>query len=307
MPTTYKDQYFTMDPGNPPGFGTSLSVQRGEFVDNNDNGRINSGTGAGDTFEGIAITSVWRDDTITINVPGVGNVTYTGVTLYLAGGNPAIFTPNDGQALQNGTFVSSTFVNTSTNMPVGTLGPTCFTAGAIIDMMCGSKTVEEIEVGDLVKTMDNGAQPVRLVLRQTVRAYGSFAPILFEAGSIGNARAFMVSPEHRMLIADWRAELLMGCDEVLVAAKHLVNGEDVRIVEGGMVEYIHLLFDAHQIVFADGCASESCLPDTGLAQQGDSQQAELLTLFPQLANVKNRTFAARRVIKRTEATCLMAA
>lgn len=303
----YRDQYFTMDPGNPPGFGTSLTVQRGDFNDNNNNGQINSGAAAGDTFNGIAITSVWRNDTVTINVPGVGNVTYTGVTLYLAGGNPAVFTPNDGQALQNGTFVSSTYVFTSTNMPVGTFGPTCFTSGAAIEMLCGSKAVEDIEVGDLVMTLDNGAQPVRLVLRQTVRAYGDFAPILFEAGSIGNERSFMVSPEHRMLIADWRAELLMGCDEVLVAAKHLVNGKDVRVVEGGMIEYIHLLFDAHQIVFADGCASESCLPDSGLAQQGDAQQAELLALFPELADVRSRTFAARTVAKRVEAACLMAA
>lgn len=307
MPTTYKDQYFTIDPGNRPPVGTSLSVQRGTFVDNNDNGQINSGTAAGDTFNGIAITSVWRNDSITINVPGVGNIRYFGVTLYLAGGNPAIFTPNDGQALQNGTFVRSSFVNTSTNMPVGTFGPTCFTAGAMIDMMCGSKAIEDIETGDLVTTMDNGAQPVRLVMRQTVRAYGSFAPVLFEAGSIGNERPFMVSPEHRMLITDWRAELLMGCDEVLVAAKHLVNGKNVRIVEGGVVEYIHMLFDAHQIVFADGCASESCLPDAGLAQQGDRQQAELLMLFPQLADVKNRTFSARMVVRGIEATCLMAA
>lgn len=303
----YRDQYFTIDPGNPPPFGTLLTVQRGDFNDNDNNGQINSGAAAGDTFDGIAITNVWRNDSITINVPGVGNVTYTGVTLYLAGGNPAVFTPNDGQALQNGTFVSSTFVFTSTNMPVGTFGPTCFTPGAAIEMMSGTKAVENIEVGDLVMTLDNGAQPVRLVLRQTVRAYSSFAPILFEAGSIGNERSFMVSPEHRMLISDWRAELLMGCDEVLVAAKHLVNGKDVRIVEGGMVEYIHLLFDAHQIVFADGCPSESCLPDSGLAQQGDTQQAELLMLFPELADVENRTFSARTVAKRVEATCLMAA
>ena len=291
----YRDQYFTIDPGSPPSGGTSLTVQRGDFNDNN-NGQINSGTAAVDTF-----------DSITINVPGVGNITYVGVTLYLAGGNPAIFTPNDGQALQNGTFVSSTYVFTSTNMPVGSFGPTCFTPGAEIEMMCGTKAVEKIEVGDLVMTLDNGPQPVRLVLRQSVRAYGSFAPIMFEAGSIGNERAFMVSPEHRMLIADWRAELLMGCDEVLVAAKHLVNGKDVRIVEGGMVEYIHLLFDAHQIVIADGCPSESCLPNSALAQQGDEQQAELFTLFPELADIKSRTFAARTVAKRGEAACLMAA
>ncbi len=305
MPTLYKDQFFQMDPGNPPSFGTSLTVQRAEFLDFDDNGEINPNSN--DTFEGNLISRVWVNDSITINVPGIGNIQYFGVTFYFTNGDPAVFTPNDGQALQDGTFVSSTFVNTSTQMPVGTFGPTCFTPGTQIDVPGGICAVEDIVAGDLVETMDEGPQPVRLVLRQTVRAYGSYAPILFEAGSIGNERAFMVSPEHRMLISDWRTQLMMGCDEALVAAKHLVNGRDVRSVEGGVIEYIHLLFDRHQIVFGDGCPSESCLPDTGLAQQGCEQQAELLTLFPQLADHKCRTLAARTVVRKIEATCLMAA
>lgn len=305
MPTTYRDQYFTMDPANPPGFGTSLSVQRGDFLDSNNNGQINAN--AGDQFNGTAITSVWRNDTITIDVPGLGRIRYVGTTLYLANGNPAVFTPTDGQALRDGTFVRSTFVSTSTNMPVGTFGPTCFTPGARITVAQGEKPVEDIVAGDLVMTMDHGLQPVRLVLRQTARAYGTFAPVLFEAGSLGNTRAFMVSPEHRMLISGWRAELLMGYDEVLVAAKHLVNGTDVRIVEGGSVEYIHLLFDTHEIIFADGCPSESCLPDTGVAQQDEAQQAELLTLFPQLSGTRTHALSARTVAKRNEAACLLVA
>lgn len=307
MPTLYKDQYFTVDPGSAPPFGTALSVQHGEFLDNNDNGQINSGAAAGDTFDGIAITAVWRNDTLTINVPGVGKVTYTGTNFYLAGGNPAVFTPTDGQALQNGTFVSSGFATTSTNMPVGTFGPTCFTRGAQIEMAQGMCNVEDICQGDLLMTMDHGPQPVRIVLRQEVRAHGKFAPVLFEEGGIGNHRPFMVSPEHRMLISDWRAQLLSGCDDLLIAAKSLVNGDTVRIVEGGVVEYIHLVFDEHQIIFADGCPSESCLPDSGLAQQKDEQRAELLTLFPSLSDITTSKIAVRRIAKRAEAACLRAA
>lgn len=305
MPTLYKDQFITIDPGNRPPSGTPLTVERGEYLDSNDNGQINPN--AGDTFNGIAITAVWVNDSIIINVPGVGNIRYFGVTFYLAGGNPAVFTPNDGQALQDGTFVNSSYVFSSTQMPVGTFGPTCFTPGTLIDVASGTCAVEDIVQGDMVQTLDDGLQPVRAVLRQTVRAYGKFAPILFEAGSIGNARAMLVSPEHRMLIGDWRAQLLMGQDEVLVAAKHLVNGRDVRTAEGGVVEYIHLLFDKHQIVFGEGCPSESCLPDSALAQSGCEQQAELLELFPELANHTNRVRAARPVAKGMEAACLMAA
>ena len=199
MPTIYKDQFFRIDPGNRPPFGTALTVERATYVDFNDNGQINSGPG--DTFNGIAITAVWRNDSITINVLGVGNIRYVGTTFYLASGAP-VFTPTDGQVLQNGTFRSSTWVNTSTNMSVGIFGPPCFTRGALVDVPGGTCAVEDIVAGDLVETLDNGAQPVRLVLRQTVRAHGSFAPVKFAKGSIGNDRAFMVSPEHRILISD---------------------------------------------------------------------------------------------------------
>lgn len=305
MPTTYKDQFFRIDPGNAPARGTTLNVERAEFVDSNDNGQINSN--AGDTFQGIIVTSVWVNDTVTIDVPGVGRITYRGTTLYLANGDGAVFTPNDGQALQNGTFVRSSFVFSSTQMPVGTFGPTCFTAGARIAVSKGTRLVEDIVVGDLIETLDDGLQPVRMVLRQTVRAYGKFAPIRFEAGSIGNDSVLMVSPQHRMMVDDWRAQLVLGCDEVLVAAKHLVNGTTVSIVEGGVVEYIHLLFDRHQIIFANGCASESCLPDTGLSQQDQEHEGELLELFPELAKLESRITAARTVVHAGEAACLLAA
>lgn len=304
MPTLYKDQFFRVDPGNPPPVGTALTVERGEYLDFDDNGQINPNTN--DTFNGIIITAVWRNDRLRIELPDGSRVTYTGTTFYLATGDP-VFTPNDGQVLQDGIYNARSFVTTSTNMPVGTFGPTCFTPGTMIDVQGGRCAVQDIKAGQLVMTMDNGLQPVCSVLRQTVRAYEKFAPIRFAAGSIGNEVAFMVSPEHRMLISDWRAQLLMGQDEVLVAAKHLVNGRDVTRVEGGVVEYIHLLFDKHQIVFGDGCPSESCLPDTGLAQQGCEQQAELLELFPQLALVENRKVAARPIARRMEAVCLRAA
>lgn len=304
MPTLYKDQFFRVDPGNPPPTGTALAVERGEYLDADDNGQINFNTN--DTFNGIAITAVWRNDRLRIELPDGSRVTYTGTTFYLASGAP-VFTPNDGQVLQDGIYIARAFVTNSTNMPVGTFGPTCFTPGTMIDVQGGRCAVQDIKAGQMVLTMDNGAQPVCAVLRQTMRAYGNFAPIRFEVGSIGNKTAFMVSPEHRMLIADWRAQLMTGQDEVLVAAKHLINGRDVTRVEGGVVEYIHLLFDKHQIVYGDGCPSESCLPDTALAQRGCAQQAELLGLFPQLAQDENRQTAARPIARRMEAMCLRAA
>ena len=47
----------------------------------------------------------------------------------------------------------------------------------------------------------------------------------------------------------------------MVRAKHLVNGKDVNRLNDGFVEYYQLLFDEHQIIYAEGIAAESLLFD----------------------------------------------
>ncbi|GAA6175131.1 Hint domain-containing protein [Sulfitobacter pacificus] len=304
MPTAYEDQFFTVDPGAPPASGTPLTFQRVEFIDEDDDGNIETGTG--DTFNGVTVTQVWEGDTLTVNVPGVGNVTYEGVTFYLSSGSP-VFTPTDGQVLQNGTFVSSTFVTTPTQTAVGDFGPTCFTPGTWIDTPAGPRLIEDLQVGDLVSTLDEGAQPIQMIVDDTFRAVSHIAPIRFAAGALGNDVPLLVSPQHRMLITGWRAELYFGQDEVLVAAKHLVNGDTIRQVQGGSVRYIHLLFDTHQIVFGQGIPSESYFPGHARATSDDAVAAETLGLFPQLAPAESDDWqTVRPVLKRGEAALLAA-
>jgi len=257
MPTQYSDQFYYIDPGFPPAAGTTVTVVTENFTDVDDNGFI--GTATGDTFVGSEVTAVWEGDTLTINVAGTGDVTYTGVTFYDAAGN-AVFTPTDGQQLQDGTFVSSTFVTTSTNVQVSTLAPICFTPGTLIDTPGGRRPAEDIRAGDIVTTLDRGPQQVIWTGRQTLEASGDNAPIRFLKGAVGNSETFQVSPQHRMLISGWRAELHFGTDEVLVAARHLVNGDTIHVNAGGQVTYIHIMFDRHEIITGAGVPSESYFP-----------------------------------------------
>lgn len=282
MPETYRDQFYSFDPASPPPAGTFISIQTFDLVDQDDNDEIEDF--GGDTVAGQLVTSSWPGDTVTINVPGQGDITYEGITFYLADGVTRVFTPTDGQVLQEGTLVSTTFVTTQGPLIVpGELGPPCFTPGTLIETPDGPKLIEDLKAGDLVTTADSGAKPLLWIGRKTVAARGKFAPIRFEAGMFGLTRPLLVSPQHRMLIDDWRAPYLFGHAEVLIAAHCLVNNTTVTRVEGGEVEYIHLLFKRHEIVFANGAKSESYYPGHAVSRSERETEAEVLDLFPELA------------------------
>lgn len=126
--------------------------------------------------------------------------------------------------------------------------PICFARGVLIATAEGLRSVEALRPGDLVLTRDRGYQPLRWCHTHSYAAHGAATPVLLRAGSVGNDRDLLLSPQHKLLVNGWRAELLFGQDEVLVAAKDLVNGRSVVERPGGAVTYTHLLFDQHELI-----------------------------------------------------------
>ena len=88
-----------------------------------------------------------------------------------------------------------------------------------------------------------------------------------------------------MLIRGWRAELLFGEEEVLVPAKSLVNGDTVHAMPVDEVQYHHILFDRHEVVFAEGVASESFHPGQQMMDGDQDMRDEITALFPELEDV----------------------
>lgn len=186
----------------------------------------------------------------------------------------------------------------------------CFVAGTLIATPSGEVPVESLQPGDLVITKDHGPQPVRWVGSRRVAATGILAPIRIAEGALGSHRALMLSPQHRVLIQDTLAELLFGDAEVLVAAKDLVNDRTVLRVEGGEVEYLHLLFDRHEVIYSEGLATESYLPGPHTAR-GFSPDVldEICAIFPELDPENGVGFpaAARRTLRSFEARLIAVA
>jgi hypothetical protein len=212
--------------------------------------------------------------------------------------------------LEDGKFSSSTYETESTDMEMSEMSasagasPPCFTRTTLIETEKGPRPVEDIEVGDAVLTRDHGLQPVRWVSHRTISGRAEFSPVCFCKGALGNDRELRVSPQHRMLITGWRAEMLFGEPEVLVAAKHLINGDTIYSVPVNEIEYFHLMFDGHEIVTSEGIPSESFDPDGEFAHQDRATRSELFALFPELRRVKAAT--ARPALRGYEARLLFA-
>ncbi|WP_163850993.1 Hint domain-containing protein [Pseudooceanicola aestuarii] len=137
-----------------------------------------------------------------------------------------------------------------------------FMRGTRITMASGAqKPIEALNPGDRVLTRDDGAQEIRWIGQSTVRAVGDFAPIVIKAGTLNNLGDLVVSPDHRLFVYQREDRLGTGHKEVLVRARHLLNGDTIVQQDGGFVEYYQILFDSHQIIYAEGIAAETLLVD----------------------------------------------
>lgn len=191
--------------------------------------------------------------------------------------------------------------NIGNNNPVDYTEFACFTVGAQIKTPHGLQRIERLRPGDLVMTRDHGAQPLRWIGMRKLPAVGPVSPICFDKGVMGAHRRHLVSPQHRMMLRGPQAELLTGEPEVFVPAHQLVNGRTITRQVGGVVTYVHLALDRHEVLTVDGLLSESLfVKDTGLMAASGDEQAEIQQLFDDgpLATVAEHDALCRPLVKR---------
>ncbi len=185
---------------------------------------------------------------------------------------------------------------------------TSFTRGTAITLATGEqRAVEDLRIGDIVLTRDSGPQPVRWIGQITMRAVGVFAPIRIRARALNNSGDLLVGPEHRLFIYQRRYRLGAGRAEVMVRARHLVDGDAIRRQPGGFVDYFQLLLDRHEILYAEGIAAESMRidPRTRLALPAAVQE-DVESLLPQHRESASHDLeVARELLRRPDAAALL--
>ncbi|QXT38375.1 Hint domain-containing protein [Gymnodinialimonas ceratoperidinii] len=194
----------------------------------------------------------------------------------------------------------------------------CFADGTLIDTPSGPVAVETLRPGDLVLTRDSGPLPLRWVGRRELSArelseQPELRPLKVARGTYGEnrpSRDLVLSPNHRVLLNDWRIEFLFGTREALAAVRFLVNetGIDDAPWRRG-VAYNHLLFDRHEIVTANDMPCESLYPGpVALDALDDSALSEIRAIFPEALDESVDIGApARRILRGFEARALVEA
>lgn len=137
----------------------------------------------------------------------------------------------------------------------------CFVSGSVVLTKSGLKLVQDVVVGDKILTMDNGYHEVAWAGKAYGNRYVKY-----------NGSSF--SPQHRILVRK-------DNEEVFISAKHLVKqGDAIDCI--GSVEFVHFMFDRHQVVNVDGIWSESFYPGECIMNNLD-QADEIYKLFPDLS------------------------
>ncbi|MFV0513694.1 MAG: Hint domain-containing protein [Jhaorihella sp.] len=250
------------------------------------------------TITHISGVGVTAGDSVTLNSGQVVTLNPDGTITIAGDGDTEDF--NFTYTATNGSNSDTGFVSVS-SVP-------CFVAGTLIRTPHGEVAVETLAPGDLVETRDDGPCPVRWIGRREVAAEGDFAPIHIRAGTFGDHRDLMLSPQHRVLLRDSLAELLFGEGEVLIAARDLVNDASVTRRPGGRVQYVHLMFDRHQVICSEGLDTESYLPGPQTGNQFEVPVIEeIRRIFPELDTSTGSGYggAARRTLRNFEAQVLL--
>jgi hypothetical protein len=218
-----------------------------------------AGTEAG--FNGTTIQGFGTHDTLDVT-----DLTFNGGDSVTLNGSDQLIVGNGSTVLETiqlaGSFTGDYF-HLSADSGSGTFitenTTPCYCRGTRIRTPKGDVAVEALRIGDRVTIADGTALPIKWIGRRSYRdwmAVGNddIQPVLFRADAIAEgipARDLYVSPEHAMFI-----------DGVLVPAWHLVNGVTIEQTQGVReIDYFHLEFDRHVVIFAEDAPAESFVDD----------------------------------------------
>ena len=138
-----------------------------------------------------------------------------------------------------------------------TAAPICYLSGTIIRTVDGDRKIDDLQIGDLVKTLNGTARPVKWVGRLSYSKshrdwQKKILPVLITKGALGDGLPFRnlyVSQAHMLCV-----------DGSLIEARFLVNGTTIRISDQSLntsLNYYHVELADHDVIYAEGQPAET--------------------------------------------------
>ncbi|WP_306046547.1 Hint domain-containing protein [Nioella sp. MMSF_3534] len=173
----------------------------------------------------------------------------------------------------------------------------CFLGGVEIDTPSGTVRVEELAIGDKIRSWKGSSVTVKWVGHKTVSTRFARAerlmPVRFAAGSLGDGLPqsdLTVTADHGMLV-----------DGVICHAGALVNGTTIRRVPlaemGDSYTVYHVETEAHEIILANGAPAETFIDN--VSRRAFDNFAEFEALYGDVPEMDElpypRAMSARQV------------
>jgi hypothetical protein len=140
-------------------------------------------------------------------------------------------------------------------------GGRCFLKGTLIDTPDGQKKVEDLLIGDLVTTIGGAARPVQFISAFSYRKADpsrdwveDVKPVVVRKSAISDNvpnRDLYMTRAHALYL-----------DDMLVPVCDLINGSTIVVDDAedlSELEYFHVKFESHDVIYAEGAACESLL------------------------------------------------
>lgn len=169
----------------------------------------------------------------------------------------------------------------------------CFTHGTMITAAHGDVPIQDLSIGHRVLTLDDGLQKIRWIGRKSLdatdfRLKPKLIPIRIKKGALGAdlpSSDLLVSPQHRVLARSPIVKRMFNVNEVLIPANKLVALDGIEVAyDLKEVEYFHILFDRHHIVFSNGTPTESLYTGAeALKSLSPAARNEIEELFPEIS------------------------
>lgn len=155
----------------------------------------------------------------------------------------------------------------------------CLLRGTAIMTPCGDVRIEDLRVGDLVKTLSGKAMPIKWIGHHIYRRTGrhwskAVVPIRIARFALDDR-----TPKKDLYLSARHAIFLDG---MLVRAQDLVNGTTIMPVSPvgqDTLEYFHIMLDSHDVLLAEGAPVESSLLEGG-NYEAFTNFAEFARLYP---------------------------